>query len=255
MPLAAAPPPAMPGLLRAISQSGARLPLSRSPKRVHAHTSGAPVSRATTTPGESGSPRRRAGSPPQASSYVYVISTGTPDGEAWTFHDPPERPGLTIDRPWVAWGSRWKFLESGDRRGRYDRGYRWRRGGWDSTDDGPRCCRGSAAEATLPCDRPQPSGCRYRGAYTMGHDSEHLDESLSSLPTIRAQLSRGSFDHQQRGYPTSMAAQGKGGPNRGRHPLFTCSGTKASSNDAAPAHYGYIARVYCGGAACRAPQI
>jgi len=80
----------------------------------------------------------------------------------------------------------------------------------------------------------------------MGARLEHLDQSLSSLPTIRAQLAKMSIDLANASAYLDVAA-GKVADPEDDTPLFVL-GSKASSNDAALRITDVAMRV-CGGAA------
>lgn len=246
MPIAAAPPVGMPGLLGdlASGRSLGSLAFSEAGSRSHFW---APVSRQATTPGGLRVSAKKSWVTSAGHADVYVISTGTPDGGGVDlFAIPAGTTGLSIDRPWSGMGFRGN--SSSPMTIEVDTTEEFRLGtaggGFDLMMGHvlPWFNLGNSAVSIGLSRAAVDAAVRH----TMGARLEHLDESLSSLPTIRAQLAKMSIDLANASAYLDLAA-GKVAEPEDDTPLFVL-GSKASSNDAALRITDVAMRV-CGGAA------
>jgi alkylation response protein AidB-like acyl-CoA dehydrogenase len=246
MPVAAAPPEGMPGLLDdlASGRSLASLAFSEAGSRSHFW---APVSRATTTQAGIRVSAKKSWVTSAGHADVYVVSTGTPDAEGVDlFAIPAGSSGLSIDRPWSGMGFRGNssspMTVEVDTTGEFRLGAAG--GGFDLMMGQvlPWFNLGNSAVSIGLSRAAVDAAVRH----TMGARLEHLDESLSSLPTIRAQLAKMSIDLANASAYLDVAA-GKVAAPADDTPLFVL-GSKASSNDAALRITDVAMRV-CGGAA------
>ena len=246
MPIAAAPPIGMPGLLGdlASGRSLASLAFSEAGSRSHFW---APVSRQATTPEGIRVSAKKSWVTSAGHAEVYVISTGTPDGEGVDlFAIPAGSTGLSIDRPWSGMGFRGN--SSSPMTVEVDTAEEFRLGaaggGFDLMMGHvlPWFNLGNSAVSIGLSRAAVDAAVRH----TMGARLEHLDESLSSLPTIRAQLAKMSIDLANASAYLDLAASKVAEPEDDTA-LFVL-GSKASSNDAALRITDVAMRV-CGGAA------
>ncbi len=246
MPIAAAPPVGMPGLLADLASGRflASLAFSEAGSRSHFW---APVSRATTTPAGIRVSAKKSWVTSAGYADVYVISTGTPEAEGVDlFVIPAGEPGLTIDRPWSGMGFRGN--SSSPMTVEVDTTAEFRigaaGGGFDLMMGQvlPWFNLGNSAVSIGLSRAAVDAAVRH----TMGARLQHLDESLSSLPTIRAQLAKMSIDLANASAYLDVAASKVATPEDDT-PLFVL-GSKASSNDAALRITDVAMRV-CGGAA------
>ena len=246
MPIAAAPPVGMPGLLGdlASGRSLGSLAFSEAGSRSHFW---APVSRQGTTPGGLRVSAKKSWVTSAGHADVYVISTGTPDGGGVDlFAIPAGTTGLSIDRPWSGMGFRGN--SSSPMTIEVDTTEEFRLGtaggGFDLMMGHvlPWFNLGNSAVSIGLSRAAVDAAVRH----TMGARLEHLDESLSSLPTIRAQLAKMSIDLANASAYLDLAASKVAEPEDDTA-LFVL-GSKASSNDAALRITDVAMRV-CGGAA------
>ncbi|TFC97099.1 acyl-CoA dehydrogenase [Cryobacterium breve] len=246
MPVAAAPPTGMPGLLEnlASGRTLASLAFSEAGSRSHFW---APVSRATTRPGGIQIFAKKSWVTSAGHADVYVLSTGTPDAEGVDlFAIPAGTTGLSIDRPWKGMGFRGNSSSPMTVDVDTTEGFRLGAagGGFDLMMGHvlPWFNLGNSAVSIGLSRAAVDAAVRH----TMGARLEHLDESLSSLPTIRAQLAKMSIDLANASAYLDVAAGKVAAPEEDT-PLFVL-GSKASSNDAALRVTDVAMRV-CGGAA------
>ncbi|TFC82737.1 acyl-CoA dehydrogenase [Cryobacterium sinapicolor] len=246
MPIAAAPPTGMPGLLAdlASGRSLASLAFSEAGSRSHFW---APVSRATSIPEGIRVSAKKSWVTSAGHADVYVISTGTPDAEGVDlFAIPAGTTGLSIDRPWKGMGFRGNSSSPMTVDVDTTEGFRLGAagGGFDLMMGQvlPWFNLGNSAVSIGLSRAAVDAAVRH----TMGARLEHLDQSLSSLPTIRAQLAKMSIDLANASAYLDVAA-GKVAAPEDDTPLFVL-GSKASSNDAALRVTDVAMRV-CGGAA------
>lgn len=246
MPVAAAPPAAMPTLLHdlASGRSLASLAFSEAGSRSHFW---APVSRATSTPDGTHLFAKKSWVTSAGHADVYIVSTGTADAETVDlFAIPAATPGLSVDRPWRGMGLRGNSSSpmtidvdssEGFRLGAAGTGFDLMMGSvlpWFNLGNSAVSIGLSRAAVDTAVK------------HTMGARLEHLDHSLSALPTIRAQLAKMSIDLANASAYLNEAA-GRVADPQDDTPLFVL-GSKASSNDAALRITDAAMRV-CGGAA------
>ncbi len=246
MPVAAAAPTAMPGLLADLASGRALASLAFSEAGSRSHF-WAPVSRATTTTEGIRVSAKKSWVTSAGHADVYVISTGTPEADTVDlFAIPAGTPGLTIDRPWSGMGFRGNA--SSPMTVEVDTSEEFRLGtaggGFDLMMGQvlPWFNLGNSAVSIGLSRAAVEAAVRH----TTGARLEHLDESLSSLPTIRAQLAKTSIDLANASAYLDVAASKVAEPADDT-PLFVL-GSKASSNDAALRITDVAMRV-CGGAA------
>ena len=246
MPVAAAPPAGIPVLLEELASGRclASLAFSEAGSRSHFW---APLSRATTTPDGLHISAKKSWVTSAGHADVYIISTGTADAETVDlFAVPADTPGLSIDRPWSGMGLRGN--SSSPMTIEVDTTDRYRLGtagsGFDLMMGSvlPWFNLGNAA-VSIGLSRAAVDAAV---SHTVGTRLEHLDQSLSALPTIRAQLAKMSIDLANASAYLDQAA-GRVADPRDDTPLFVL-GSKASSNDAALRITDAAMRV-CGGAA------
>ena len=246
MPVAAAPPAGIPVLLEELASGRclASLAFSEAGSRSHFW---APLSRATTTPDGLHISAKKSWVTSAGHADVYIISTGTADAETVDlFAVPADTPGLSIDRPWSGMGLRGN--SSSPMTIEVDTTDRYRLG---SAGSGFDLMMGSVlpwfnlgnAAVSIGLSRAAVDAAV---SHTVGTRLEHLDQSLSALPTIRAQLAKMSIDLANASAYLDQAA-GRVADPRDDTPLFVL-GSKASSNDAALRITDAAMRV-CGGAA------
>lgn len=246
MPIAAAPPEGMPGLVEnlASGRSLGSLAFSEAGSRSHFW---APVSRARRTADGIHISAKKSWVTSAGHADVYVISTRTPDSDTVDlFAIPAETAGLTIDRPWSGMGFRGNASSpmtvevdtaESNRLGAHGGGFDLMMGSvlpWFNL--------GNSAVSIGLSRAAVDAAIRH----TMGARLEHLDESLSALPTIRAQLAKMSIDLANASAYLDQAA-GRVAQPQDDTPLHVL-GSKASSNDAALRITDVAMRV-CGGAA------
>jgi len=246
MPVAAAPPKGMPGLLEDLASGRALASLAFSEAGSRSHF-WAPVSRATSTPEGIRVSAKKSWVTSAGHADVYVISTGTPDAEGVDlFAIPAGTTGLSIDRPWKGMGFRGNSSSpmTVDVDTTEDFRLGAAGGGFDLMMGHvlPWFNLGNSAVSIGLSRAAVDAAVRH----TMGARLEHLDEILSSLPTIRAQLAKMSIDLANASAYLDVAA-GKVATPEDDTPLFVL-GSKASSNDAALRVTDVAMRV-CGGAA------
>lgn len=246
MPVAAAPPAGMPGLLEdlATGRRLASLAFSEAGSRSHFW---APISRATITPDGLHVSAKKSWVTSAGHADVYVISTGTADAETVDlFALPADIAGLSVDRPWSGMGFRGN--SSSPMTIDVDTSEEYRLGqagsGFDLMMSSvlPWFNLGNSAVSIGLSRAAVDAAVRH----TVGTRLEHLDQSLSALPTIRAQLAKMSIDLANASAYLEQAA-GRVADPQDDTPLFVL-GSKASSNDAALRITDAAMRV-CGGAA------
>lgn len=250
MPIAAAPPPGLPKLLHQLADGSvlASLAFSEGASRSHFW---APVSRAHSD-GQAVSIRAKKSWVTSAGEAdVYVISTLSATGEADEgsvdlFVVPADTAGLNVASPWRGMGLRGNAsspmtiaveLPADYRMGEAGSGFAtmmqvvmpWFNLGNSSVSLG---LAAAAAEAAVQ--------------HCTAARLEHLDQSLSALPTIRAQLAKMSIDLAMAQAYLDVAAGRVSEPQEDT-PMFVL-GVKAASNDAALRITDAAMRV-CGGAA------
>lgn len=246
MPVAAAPPVGMPGVLEdlASGRSLASLAFSEAGSRSHFW---APVSRAIATPAGVHVSAKKSWVTSAGHADLYVFSTGTPDATTVDlFAVPASTPGLSIDRPWSGMGFRGNSSSPMTIEVDTTEDYRLGAagGGFDLMMGSvlPWFNLGNSAVSIGLSRAAVDAAIRH----TMGARLEHLDQSLSALPTIRAQLAKMSIDLANASAYLDQAAGRVAEPQEDT-PLFVL-GSKASSNDAALRITDAAMRV-CGGAA------
>jgi alkylation response protein AidB-like acyl-CoA dehydrogenase len=246
MPVAAAPPAGMPRLLEdlASGRSLASLAFSEAGSRSHFWS---PLSRATTTRDGLHINAKKSWVTSAGHADVYIISTGTADAETVDlFAIPANMSGLTVDRPWSGMGLRGN--SSSPMTINVDTSEEFRLGaaggGFDLMMGSvlPWFNLGNSA-VSIGLSRAAVDAAV---SHTVGTRLEHLDQSLSALPTIRAQLAKMSIDLANASAYLDQAA-GRVADPQDDTPLFVL-GSKASSNDAALRITDAAMRV-CGGAA------
>ncbi|TFD24228.1 acyl-CoA dehydrogenase family protein [Cryobacterium sp. TMS1-13-1] len=246
MPVAAAPPAGMPRLLEdlASGRSLASLAFSEAGSRSHFW---APLSRATTTRDGIHINAKKSWVTSAGHADVYIISTGTADAETVDlFAIPAKMSGLSVDRPWSGMGLRGN--SSSPMTINVDTSEEFRLGaaggGFDLMMGSvlPWFNLGNSAVSIGLSRAAVDAAVRH----TVGTRLEHLDQSLSALPTIRAQLAKMSIDLANASAYLDQAAARVADPQDDT-PLFVL-GSKASSNDAALRITDAAMRV-CGGAA------
>lgn len=246
MPIVAAPPAGLPGLLEdlASGRSLASLAFSEAGSRSHFW---APLSRATSMSDGVHIFAKKSWVTSAGHADVYVISTGTADAETVDlFAVPANSPGLSVDRPWSGMGLRGN--SSSPMTIDVDTSEAYRLGtagsGFDLMMSSvlPWFNLGNSAVSIGLSRAAVDAAVRH----TVGTRLEHLDQSLSALPTIRAQLAKMSIDLANASAYLDRAADRVADPQDDT-PLFVL-GSKASSNDAALRITDSAMRV-CGGAA------
>lgn len=246
MPVASAPPAGMPGLLADLASGRclASLAFSEAGSRSHFW---APMSRANTTPEGLHLSAKKSWVTSAGHADVYIISTGTADAETVDlFALPANTAGLSVDRPWSGMGLRGN--SSSPMTIEVDTSEDYRLGAAGSGFDLmmgsvlPWFNLGNSAVSIGLSRAAVEAAVRH----TVGTRLEHLDQSLSALPTIRAQLAKMSIDLATASAYLDQAA-GRVADPQDDTPLFVL-GSKASSNDAALRITDAAMRV-CGGAA------
>jgi len=246
MPLAAATPPGSPGLVADLASGRvlATLGFSEAGSRSHFW---APVSQPVERDGRQHVAAKKSWVTSAGHADLYVISSKTSDGAGVDlFAIAAGTPGVAVDRPWSGMG----FRGNASSPMTFD---------VDLYDDqrlgGPAAGTDLMLGVVLPWFNLGNSAVSLglsRAAvdaavrHTSGARLEHLDQSLSALPTIRAQLARMSIDLAAASAYLDRAASRVASPEDDT-PLYVL-GSKAAANDAALRITDAAMRV-CGGAA------
>lgn len=246
MPVATTPPIGMPTLLEDLASGRclASLAFSEAGSRSHFW---APLSRATSTSDAIQISAKKSWVTSAGHADVYIISTGTADAETVDlFAVPADSSGLSVDRPWSGMGLRGNSSSPMTFEVDTSQGYRLGAAGsgFDLMMGSvlPWFNLGNSAVSIGLSRAAVDAAVRH----TVGTRLEHLDQSLSALPTIRAQLAKMSIDLASASAYLDQAAARVADPQDDT-PLFVL-GSKASSNDAALRITDAAMRV-CGGAA------
>ena len=248
MPIAAAPAAGLPDLLGHLADGTllASLALSEAGSRSHFW---APVSRARLNGSGVRLEARKSWVTSAGHADVYVASTLTADtggGAVDLFAIPAETQGVTVAGPWRGLGLRGNASTPMTFNVEIPESYRLGAAGsgFDLMLQAvmPWFNLGNAAVSIGLCQSAVDAAVRHTSAARL----EHLDESLSALPTIRAQLARMSIELAcTRAYVAQTA-------DRLAHPaedtVLHVLGVKAAANDAALRITDAAMRV-CGGAA------
>ncbi len=246
MTVAAAPPEGLPDVLPALAtgRSLGTLAFSETGSRSHFW---APVSKARHSGSDVRVDARKSWVTSAGHADLYVISTGNADADSVDlFAFPSETPGLAVTGEWHGMGLRGNASSpmtfdvgeaSNHRIGTPG-------GGFDIMLSAamPWFNLGNAAVSVGLSEAATQAAVRHTSAAKL----EHLDQSLSALPTIRAQLARMSIDlASTRAYVDQTAARiAEPVDDTVLHVL----GVKAAANDAALRITDTAMRV-CGGAA------
>lgn len=248
MTVAAAPPPGLPTLLPELAsgQTLATLAFSETGSRSHFW---APVSRAQAQPGGQGVALRASKSFATSAGHadLYVTSTLTSGADTVdVFAVPAQTPGVTTAGPWRGLGLRGNASAPMSFDAQVPLSYRLGEAG--SGFDlmlqiaMPWFNLGNAAVSVGLCQAAVAAALQHTTATRF----EHLDQSLSALPTIRAQLAKMSIDLACTRAYLDQAASRLAEP--ADDTILHVLGVKAAANDAALRITDAAMRV-CGGAA------
>ncbi len=247
MPVAVAPPPGLPKLLDQLADGSTlgSLAFSEAGSRSHFW---APVSKATAVGDTVHLTARKNWVTSAGKADVYVVSTGSAgiEGGVDLFAVPADTPGLEVAGPWKGMGLRGNAsspmtfdaqLPTDHRLGASGSGFEamlnvvmpWFNLGNSSVSVG---LSRAAVDAAV--------------AHTSASKLEHLDQSLSALPTIRAQLAKMSIELATMSAYLGVTAQRLIEPQDDT--MLYVLGVKAATNDAALRITDAAMRV-CGGAA------
>ena len=246
MPLATATPREMPGLLADLATGRilASLAFSEAGSRSHFW---APVSQPVADGAGLRVSAKKSWVTSAGHAELYVISTKTADAAGVDLYAiPADTPGVTVDRPWSGMG----FRGNASSPMTFDVALPddLRLGGAGAGTDLmlgvvlPWFNLGNSA-VSLGLSRAAVEAAL---RHTAGARLEHLDQSLSALPTIRAQLAKMSIELASASAYLDRAASRVAEPADDT-PLFVL-GSKAASNDTALRITDAAMRV-CGGAA------
>lgn len=250
MALAAAPPAGMPGLLRQVADGSslASLAFSEAGSRSHFW---APVSRASRDGDHLNITARKSWVTAAGHADVYVASTlsadaGPDSGAVDLFAIPADTPGLDIAGPWRGMGLRGNSsapmtidvrVGDGNRLGETGGGFELM-----LSTVMPWFNLGNSA-VSVGLSRAAVEGAIHHASAAR---LEHLDESLSALPTIRAQLAKMSIELATTTAYLDQTAGRMVEPQDDT--MLHVLGVKAAANDAALRITDAAMRV-CGGAA------
>lgn len=246
MPVVAAPPSGLPDLLADLATGRAlgSLAFSEAGSRSHFW---APVSRATRNGAGVRLNARKSWVTSAGHADVYVASTLTADAETVDlFAIPANTPGVDVAGPWTGMGLRGNASTPMTITTEVPESYRLgpAGGGLDLMLQTvlPWFNLGNAAVSVGLCEAAVNAAVRHTSAARL----EHLEQSLSALPTIRAQLARMSIELAATSAYLTQAAGRLVEPREDT--MLHVLGVKAVANDAALRITDSAMRV-CGGAA------
>ncbi|MBA3529380.1 MAG: acyl-CoA/acyl-ACP dehydrogenase [Propionibacteriaceae bacterium] len=246
MPVVAAPPSGLPDLLADLATGRAlgSLAFSEAGSRSHFW---APVSRATRNGAGVRLNARKSWVTSAGHADVYVASTLTADAETVDlFAIPANTPGVDVAGPWTGMGLRGNASTPMTITAELPESYRLGQagGGLDLMLQTvlPWFNLGNAAVSVGLCEAAVNAAVRHTSAARL----EHLEQSLSALPTIRAQLARMSIELAATSAYLTQAAGRLVEPREDT--MLHVLGVKAVANDAALRITDSAMRV-CGGAA------
>ena len=247
MPVAVAPPPGLPKLLTQLADGSTLSSLAFSEAGSRSHF-WAPVSKATRDGDTVRLQARKSWVTSAGKTEVYVVSTGSADVEGGVdlFAVPSDTPGLEVAGPWTGMGLRGNAsspmtidaqIPVEHRLGEAGSGFEtmlqvvmpWFNLGNAAVSVG---LSRAAVDAAV--------------THTSASKLEHLDQSLSALPTIRAQLAKMSIELATMSAYLGLTAQRLIEPQDDT--MLYVLGVKAATNDAALRITDAAMRV-CGGAA------
>lgn len=247
MPVAVAPPPGLPKLLTQLADGSTlgSLAFSEAGSRSHFW---APVSKATRDGDTVHLRARKSWVTSAGKAEIYVVSTGSADVEDGVdlFAVPSDTPGLEVAGPWKGMGLRGNASSPMTFDAQIPVEYRLG-------------AAGSGFETMLQVVMPwfnlgnaavsvglSRAAVDAAVAHTSASKLEHLDQSLSALPTIRAQLAKMSIELATMSAYLGVTAQRLIEPQDDT--MLHVLGVKAAANDAALRITDAAMRV-CGGAA------
>ncbi len=246
MPLAAAPPPGLPDLLSELADGRAlgSLAFSEAGSRSHFW---APVSQATVSAAGVRLDARKSWVTSAGHADVYVASTSTPGAATVDLYAvPSSTPGVEVAGSWAGMGYRGNASNPMSFTAEVPESYRLgpAGGGLDLMLQSvlPWFNLGNASVSLGLSRAAVDAAVRHCTAARL----EHLDQSLSALPTIRAQLAKMSIELAAHSAYLAQAAGRLAQPQDDT--MLHVLGVKAAANDAALRITDSAMRV-CGGAA------